>query len=842
MATSTTSRILIADDQSDVLEALRLLLKGEGYITESTTSPEGIVTALKMKDFDLVLMDLNYARDTTSGQEGLEILNVLQGMDSTLPVVVMTAWANVGLAVEAMRRGARDFIEKPWDNARLIAILRTQIDLSRALRVGQRLEAENRLLRAEGRPTLIAESPAMAPVLDMLARVGPSDANVLITGEHGTGKEVIARSLHVLSERTARPMVTVNAGGLSEGVFESELFGHVKGAFTDAKVDRVGRFELADGGTLFLDEIANVPLNLQAKLLRVLETGELERVGSSKTRRVDVRVLSATNADVQQEVQAGRFREDLLFRLNTIEIQLPPLRERREDLPLLANFFLRQSSQRYRKHLTGFDSAAMQALLEYSWPGNVRELEHAIERIRPDGAGRLGAIQRFGTAGKPRGSGPHRGDEPGRRGESVDQEGSRALRGKRQRCLRRSGVESKRSLSQAQEVWPIRKPVVSGKRFVVSNRTAVTAIVDWQLIAFCFAISLWQTTSQLRRRLVCGDLRHHRMRFEVRMLLFSLLAGFPAVLVALLLLWFGDHSGTTRWSVSTLIVGFWVGASFSLRSHLVYPLQTLSNLLSALREEDYSLRARDARPDDALGEVLVEVNALGETLHGRRLGALEATALLRTVMEEIEVAVFTFDSEKRLRLMNRAGERLLGQPSERALGRTAAELALEDCLRGEPARTLTISFPGGAGRWAMRRSAFRESGMPHELLVLTDMSRLLREEERQAWQRLIRVLGHELNNSLAPIKSMAGTMQMMLGRQPRAPDWEDDMRRGLEVIGSRAAALSRFLEAYSRLARLPKPKLQPVDAGALLRRIAGLETRTAINDSPWPGSCRQRRP
>ena len=249
------------------------------------------MTAVKSKDFDLVLMDLNYARDTTSGQEGLDTLTVLQAMDSTLPVVVMTAWGSVGLAVEAMRRGARDFIEKPWDNARLIAILRTQVELSHALREGQRLEAENRLLRTEGRPTLIAESAAMRPVLDLLARVGPSSANVLITGEHGTGKEVVARSLHALSERASRPMVTVNAGGLSEGVFESELFGHVKGAFTDAKTDRVGRFELADGGTLFLDEIANVPLNLQAKLLRVLETGELERVGSSKTRRVDVRVL-----------------------------------------------------------------------------------------------------------------------------------------------------------------------------------------------------------------------------------------------------------------------------------------------------------------------------------------------------------------------------------------------------------------------------------------------------------------------------------------------------------------------------------------------------------------------
>jgi len=374
------TRILIADDQSDVLEALRLLLKGEGYQTESAESPSRIMAAIGSKDFDLVLMDLNFARDTTSGQEGLDALTRMQAIDSTLPVVVMTAWGSVGLAVEAMRRGARDFIEKPWDNARLLAIVRTQIDLSHALREGRRLEAENRLLRAEGRPTLIAESPAMRPVLEMLARVGPSSANVLIMGEHGTGKEVVARSLHALSERASRPMVTVNAGGLSEGVFESELFGHVKGAFTDAKTDRVGRFELADGGTLFLDEIANVPLNLQAKLLRVLETGELERVGSSRTRRVDVRILSATNADITDELRAGRFREDLLFRLNTIEIRLPPLRERREDLSLLANYFLREFSQRYRKRLAKFESGAMQMLLDYPWPGNVRELEHAVER------------------------------------------------------------------------------------------------------------------------------------------------------------------------------------------------------------------------------------------------------------------------------------------------------------------------------------------------------------------------------------------------------------------------------------------------------------------------------
>jgi DNA-binding NtrC family response regulator len=301
MTDQASPRVLIADDQPDVLESLRLLLKSERFQIETATSPAAIWSALEARDFDALLMDLNYARDTTSGQEGLDLLNRIQALDSTLPVIVMTAWGSVELAVEAMRRGARDFVQKPWDNPRLLTILRTQIELGRALRQGQRLEAANRL-RADGRPSLIAQSPAMHPVLQMIARVGPSDANVLITGEHGTGKEVVAQSLHAVSLRSNKPLVTLNAGGLPEGVFESELFGHVKGAFTDAKTDRVGRFEMADGGTLFLDEIANVPLNQQAKLLRVLQTGELQRVGSSKTRQVNVRVLSATNADVSQEV------------------------------------------------------------------------------------------------------------------------------------------------------------------------------------------------------------------------------------------------------------------------------------------------------------------------------------------------------------------------------------------------------------------------------------------------------------------------------------------------------------------------------------------------------------
>ena len=373
-------RVLIADDQADVLEALRLLLKGEGYQIELATSPAGVLNAVDAREFDVVLIDLNYARDTTSGQEGLDLLSRIQALDSTLPVVVMTAWSSVKVAVEAMRRGARDFIQKPWENERLVSILRTQIELSRALRKGLRLEAENRLLRGVERPTLIAESPAMQPVLRLIANVGPSDANVLISGEPGTGKEVVAQTLHAISARAAKPMVTVNAGGLPEGIFESELFGHVRGAFTDAKVDRVGRFELADGSTLFLDEIANISASQQAKLLRVLQTGELERVGSSRTRQVDVRIVSATNADLNAEVAAGRFRADLQFRLNTIEIHLPPLRDRREDIPLLASHFLGRHAQRYRKQLASFDPAAMQALLDHPWPGNIRELDHAIER------------------------------------------------------------------------------------------------------------------------------------------------------------------------------------------------------------------------------------------------------------------------------------------------------------------------------------------------------------------------------------------------------------------------------------------------------------------------------
>jgi DNA-binding NtrC family response regulator len=378
--TARPPRVLIADDQPDVLESLRLLLKTEGYAAETAESPAAAVAAAADRDFDVALVDLNYSRDMTSGAEGLDLVSRLQALDSTLPVVVMTAWSSVEIAVQAIQNGARDFIEKPWDNDRLLSILRNQVALSRALRRGLRLEAENATLRTRETPDLIATSESMRPVLELIAKVGPSDANILITGEHGTGKEVVARRLHAVSSRSGRPLVTVNVGGLPEGVFASELFGHVKGAFTDAKTERVGRFEMADGATLFLDEIANVPFDQQAKLLRTLETGELERVGSSRTTTVDVRILSATNADLRAEAAAGRFREDLLFRLNTVEIRLPPLRDRPEDIGLLAHHFLGRFVQKYGRNLSGFDQAAVKAMERHDWPGNVRELTHAVER------------------------------------------------------------------------------------------------------------------------------------------------------------------------------------------------------------------------------------------------------------------------------------------------------------------------------------------------------------------------------------------------------------------------------------------------------------------------------
>jgi len=374
------TRILVADDQREVREALRLLFKAEGIDAVSVDGPRAALEALRKEPFDAALVDLNYTRDTTSGAEGLELLRDIKKIDAELPVVVMTAWGTIDVAVEAMRHGAGDFIEKPWDNQRLMSVIRTQLALADSRGEAAKLKRENEILRGDDDEPFIAESPSMRAVLAQLDRVAPTGANVLILGENGTGKGVIARRLHARSQRAGKPLVKVNMGGIPESVFEAEMFGHVRGAFTDAKSDRIGRFELADGGSLFLDEIANIPLAQQPKLLRVLEDGELERVGSSRTITVDVRLISATNADLAAEVARGAFRRDLLFRLNTVELKLPPLRERDEDVALLAESFLAHFARRYQRERLRFAPTALAALKGYAWPGNVRELSHVIER------------------------------------------------------------------------------------------------------------------------------------------------------------------------------------------------------------------------------------------------------------------------------------------------------------------------------------------------------------------------------------------------------------------------------------------------------------------------------
>jgi DNA-binding NtrC family response regulator len=397
------SRILIADDQRDVLGALQLLLKGEPFAVETATSPTAVLATLGKSAFDALLIDLNYTRDTTSGQEGLDLLRAVRQLEPELPVIVMTAWGTVDVAVAAMREGASDFIEKPWDNQRLLSVLRNQVELGRALRVAKRLKAEKELLRADA-GDFIAESAVMQPVLQLVGRVAASDANILVTGEAGVGKGELARLIHARSNRSESAFISVNMGGIAESIFESEMFGHVRGAFTDAKSDRIGRFELADGGTLFLDEIACLPFNLQGKLLRVLESGDYEAVGSSRTRHANVRVISATNGNLRAMIVDGTFRDDLLFRLNTVEIRLPPLRERREDIMLLATRFLDIYTRKYGRDSGGFHRDATQALLHYPWPGNVRELSHVVERAVLIGGGpQLQAgdlmLERRGAAG-----------------------------------------------------------------------------------------------------------------------------------------------------------------------------------------------------------------------------------------------------------------------------------------------------------------------------------------------------------------------------------------------------------------------------------------------------------
>ena len=383
---SMNKQILVVDDDLDILSALKILLVPEGYQVTLCQTPESALSAVKQAEFDLVLMDLNYTLDTTSGDEGVALIAAIRKLDESVPIVVMTGWATIEIAVSTMQNGANDFIQKPWDVERLLLIISQQIKLASSQKHSQKLSQQKQLLQAhldsEYQGDIICQSPAMTKTMALIEQVAQSDASILLTGENGTGKSMFARYIHQRSPRSHNDQISVNMGAVTESLFESEMFGHVKGAFTDAKSTRIGRFELADGGTLFLDEIANTPYSQQGKLLRVLEEHQFEKVGASKTQSADIRLICATNASLNEAVVAGEFRKDLLYRINTFTIEIPPLRERKEDIVLLANSFLRDTARKQGQGSLSLSEQAQFALETYDWPGNIRELSHVIQRAK----------------------------------------------------------------------------------------------------------------------------------------------------------------------------------------------------------------------------------------------------------------------------------------------------------------------------------------------------------------------------------------------------------------------------------------------------------------------------
>jgi len=376
--------ILVVDDDDGILSALTMLLRAEGFVPVAVNSPEQALAVLSHEDISCILMDLNYSADTTSGDEGLKLISAIRALDELVPIVVMTGWGTIDVAVSSIKKGANDFIQKPWENDRLLAIINNQRKLADAEKQTQKLLQQNQLLREEANVNgaLVAKSALTISVLNTIQHVADSDASVIFTGENGTGKSLFARYLHQLSPRRDAALISVNMGAVTESLFESEMFGHVKGSFTDAKTTRIGRFELADEGTLFLDEIANTPYSQQGKLLRVLEERQFEKVGASKTQHTNFRLITATNCDLQAAVSEGKFRKDLLYRINTVEIEIPPLRKRQDDIVPLANAFLAKAAKKCSRAILRIAPEAEAALKVYDWPGNVRELGHVMERAQ----------------------------------------------------------------------------------------------------------------------------------------------------------------------------------------------------------------------------------------------------------------------------------------------------------------------------------------------------------------------------------------------------------------------------------------------------------------------------
>jgi DNA-binding NtrC family response regulator len=377
--------ILIADDDKNILASLEFLLTEEGFKVIQANSPAEVLNITNQRNVDLLLTDMNFKQDTTSGLEGLTLLKTLDQTDISIPIIVMTGWATIDIAVNALKSGANDFVQKPWNDERLLSLIQTQLKLSNIEKKASRLQQQNKILNTQNHPShkedIIANSTVMKDLLDTLADLAKSDMNILLTGDNGTGKSMLAQFVHQKSARSDQTFVSVNMGAISESLFESEMFGHNKGAFTDAKENRIGRFEMAEDGTLFLDELANIPLNQQAKLLRVLEERKFERVGSCKTFTANVRIISATNADLSEAIEQSQFRQDLYYRLNTIEIRVPSLSERKSDIQALAEYFLEKFSQKYHKPKPQLSKAAVQLMQAYLWPGNIRELSHLMERV-----------------------------------------------------------------------------------------------------------------------------------------------------------------------------------------------------------------------------------------------------------------------------------------------------------------------------------------------------------------------------------------------------------------------------------------------------------------------------
>jgi DNA-binding NtrC family response regulator len=377
-------KILIADDDLNIIASLKYMLAEENFDILAMTTPEAVLENLKRESVDLVLIDMNFQQDTTSGSEGLQLVEAIQQFDENLPIIVMTGWATIDIAVDAMRAGAKDFIQKPWNNERMLSAINTQLKLASIDKKLKRLDQENKMLRSQSFPDntgIIAQSPAMKTLLSSLEELAKSDMSILLTGDNGTGKSMLASYVHERSSRAENSFVPVNMGAIPESLFESEMFGHLKGAFTDAKENRIGRFEMAEQGTLFLDELANIPMAQQAKLLRVLEEKKFEVVGSSKSLYADVRIISATNCDLAKAINEQQFRQDLFYRLNTIQLRVPSLHERIEDIEPLAQYFLQNFSGKYNIVAPELSQEAIDKLRQYSWPGNIRELSHLMEKL-----------------------------------------------------------------------------------------------------------------------------------------------------------------------------------------------------------------------------------------------------------------------------------------------------------------------------------------------------------------------------------------------------------------------------------------------------------------------------